>query len=380
MITLDEVKQSKSWQRFEQEDPFNDNYVEGYIDQGDHNDLYGALFIEKVDGRKSPQLIYCVPKLSYPFDMHGNWHFPKAVEIQRYTKLDGTSVLQYRYVDSKGNSYVSYKTRLKPFLGDSRFGPFLSMWREILKGDLDISRYPIWWDSNVAYEMWGSRNKHEIIYDTPLAASVLFLRQGNKILPPKTLLDGFSINISSHFLGKITAPYLGNIDKDYVWSYQEAEKRLTDQMRETPDGLIGQEGEVWYIKPEGIDNWIMMKCKSEQIKDIHFSSNNINKYSIIATCMNAFENFDQPTIDDVKLLLLEEFTEQQVESIHYKIEQYLRETLDKHLFNERVLKEYKELGVSILTDKTAVMRALSSKFDRGQMSRVYTAIADHEIR
>lgn len=54
--------------------------------------------------------------------------------------------------------------------------------------------------------------------------------------------------------------------------------------------------------------------------------------------------------------------------------------IEKHLFTEQVLKEYREIGISILEDKKTVMRALSGKFDRELMGKVYTAIWVHTGR
>ncbi len=43
-------------------------------------------------------------------------------------------------------------------------------------------------------------------------------------------------------------------------------------------------------------------------------------------------------------------------------------------FKERVLDEYAKLGISIHVDKAGVMRALSQRFARNEMKKVYALI------
>jgi hypothetical protein len=46
-------------------------------------------------------------------------------------------------------------------------------------------------------------------------------------------------------------------------------------------------------------------------------------------------------------------------------------------FRERVLEEYLAVGLSILTHKAEVMRALSARFARAEMKSVYSIITRH---
>ena len=71
----------------------NNNRLEGVLCiQADHR--YGALVIFKVNGVETgPQVIYCTPKLHYPFSTNEEtderkFHWPKADEFHIYDKLD----------------------------------------------------------------------------------------------------------------------------------------------------------------------------------------------------------------------------------------------------------------------------------------------------
>lgn len=178
----------KDYQLFGLNDPFNpNNFVEGFLCTRAAND-YGSLMISKVNGTKCPQLIQGTPKLHYPFDKNGNWNFPSARKILVYEKLDGTNVVQYVYGDKK-QTYTSYKTRLRPFLSDGRFGDFFGMWQDMLKKYPNINKIA---ETGVAYsfELYGYLNRHLIEYSVGLDCALLFIRY-HSIYPP-TKFDIFS--------------------------------------------------------------------------------------------------------------------------------------------------------------------------------------------
>lgn len=354
----------EDYREFDEKDPFNDNQVQGYISRRGDNS-YGALLIESVNWEKCPQLIYCTPKIPYPFDKTGNWHFPKAKKIERYEKLDGTNIFSFRYHDAKQKEFVSHKTRLLPFVGNSRFGPFRDMVVEIF-GKTKSENLPLTVGYNVSYELWGAKNPHLVKYDTPLELSILFFRNGQKILPPSSIC----LSVSS-------ATLRGLVDRDYIWNYEESQKDMDKNLKDEEDGYYtGCEGEVWYLLTEdGL--WHQFKCKPETIETIHWSAGGIGKNQIIATCENAFENWDAPTVENVIELLKEEFSQDKIDKIHDTIEKRLKEVFQKHEFIENVVKDYEELGINILENKGDVMRALSGKYDKKDMRRVYSVVWNH---
>lgn len=367
MSDSDLFEDNKNWSTFGEEDPFNCNYVEGLISRHSGDD-YGALYIKKVNGDKVPQLIFCTPKLRYPFDHAGRWVFPKAQTIERYEKIDGTNIFAYRYKDSKGVEFVSYKTRLLPFIRQSRFGPFQEMWREALKKNPEIAILPLRLGMNLSFELWGARNPHLIIYkDVPLAASLLFARQGQNILPPSKIDSSLS-----------SAPLLGRVDRDYIWNYQQAQEIHGQELKRLDENTYeGSEGEVWYLL-DTLGNWNLFKCKPHEVEQIHWSSSGLSKNVIMATCQNAFENWEDPTVEDVKTLLREEFTQYEVEKLHFNVVRYLGLVKEQVYFTSRVIEEYNKIGMSVLENKIEVMRALSGKFQRAQMSKVFSVIWNKE--
>lgn len=353
MFDLKSVKESKNWSHFTEKDTFNKNEIQGYICHQQGQD-YGSLLIEKVNGEEVLQAIHATPKLQYPFDKHQRYQWPKAKIINRYEKLDGTNVLAYSYTDSKSNLFVSYKTRLKPFLTASRFGDFLSLWKEMLQKYPDIKKLKKL-GTTYSFELYGNRNPHLIKYAVPLETKLLFSRIGGQVLP-SSLTDLGSLVIP-------TAAFKGSIDRDYVYNYENAQKEIDLALVRTKDGeqFEGEEGEVWYL--QNVDEtWTMFKMKPETIEIIHWSQGSLNLNVIRATIENAYESMDEPTLEHVNQLLSEEFDERVVSQFSEKTGQLLDVSLTRKKLKVEIIEYYKSLGVSILADKAAVMRAVGAMF------------------
>lgn len=150
---------AKFLQPFDTTDPFNNGLrLEGLLSQRpDHR--YGGLALLRVGGEPAVQAIYATPKVGYPFGKDGRFHFPPIQRVHLYEKLDGTNVLAYRYRDAGGLWRQTYKLRLAPTLRNSKWGPFLDFWQELLAkyppiGQLvEVNRW------HVSFEMYGARKQ-----------------------------------------------------------------------------------------------------------------------------------------------------------------------------------------------------------------------------
>ena len=373
----DELFGKNDYTTFAEIDPFNkQNFVEGVISRKS-NEYYGAIIVQKVNNKPCEQLIMATPKMHYPFGKteteERNCHFPKAKQIEIYEKLDGTNVLSYFYLDAEGNRYMSFKTRLRPFLASSKFGNFHDMWIEVAKEQWkDIRDTMTKFNCNLSFEMYGSRNPHLVVYDVPLSFSLLFgVTSNGNILAPSDLGYGrYEASI-------IPAKLINVVTKDYVWNYTENQKNLEAKLKKVDDNYYsGVEGTVWYLKtPEG--RCIQFKCKPETIETIHFAQGaGLGKNTIVATCWNALENVDEVTVEFVKQLLTEEFDPRIVEANHYLIEKSVQFVMSELHYRVKVLDEYRKTGLSFLSDKVSVMRALSSIFSKGEMKKVYAIVRD----
>jgi hypothetical protein len=358
--------EAKLLQQFDVEDPFNGNKrLRGFLCQKpDHR--YGALALTHVDGAEAPQAIFATPKLHYPFGKDGSFHFPPIKKILMYDKLDGTNILAYRYKDSNGKPYLTYKLRLAPVVKNSKWGPFLDMWSELLKKYPDIPKLVEKNDCHISFEMYGARNAHLIVYEDPLAVAALFgVRPDASVLPPASL----------DLLGVPSAKLVARLEagQDPVAKYAEIREDMEKRNRPTDDDKIsGTEGTIWYAEtPNGhISMW---KCKPESVENIHWATG-INKEAVRATCWNYFETGDDLSYDTLLPLLLEEYQMDDIESFRKHIEACISQVRHEFEFKEQVLSLYDSLGLSISADKNVVMRSLSQNFQKGDMRNVFTII------
>jgi hypothetical protein len=363
------------YQEFGETDPFNPkNEVVGFISRK-ANEFYGALIINKVNGKKVPdQLIMGSPKMHYPFDERAdgtrNYRFPSANTIEIYEKLDGTNILSYFYTDGEYR-YLSYKTRLRPFLQAGKFGDFLSMWKEAgIPYEAEIKREMDRSDCNLSFELYGARNLHLIVYPNSLDIALLFgVTNTGRIIPP-TQLKNPDIPIVN---------CLKVIDKDYVWNYEELQKELNSKLEQREEGYYsGIEGGVWYMHlPDS--RCLQLKCKPEIIEAIHFSAGagGLSRNVVISTCWNAFENVDVLTLDFIKQLLLEEFKPEVLDAKQYLIEECIVFVTREAEFRESVIEDYRKLNMNILIQKAEVMRALAQKYAKKDMRKVYSIISGY---
>jgi hypothetical protein len=358
--------QEKHLAPFETEDNFNNNILKGFLCRvGDHR--YGAIYLTHINDIEEPQLIYATPKLHYPFDSAGTYRFPPAKRVEVYEKLDGTNILAYRYT-CKGQTYLTYKLRLTAVVRDSRFGPFLDFWREMLKRYPDIPRLPEINDCNISFELYGALNKHLILYKIPLDTAVLFgVDSKAEIRTPSTL----------ETLGVPIAPLYARLEgaKDYQREYQKHQVDCEAMNRETEDGTIeGTEGRVWYL--QDIHNHIVMfKCKPESVEQIHWATGGLSKNAVIATAYNLLETDEQLTYDRLKELLLEEYSEDAIERFRPHIEAVIQQITEEMRFKEKVLEFYYKLDLDFQREKNAVMRAFSQQYPKSLMRRIYSILS-----
>jgi hypothetical protein len=358
---------AKDLQEFEVEDPFNPPHVlRGFLcRRPDHR--YGAMYVTHVDDAEEPQLIFATPKLHYPFDRAGTYRFPPAREVLVYEKLDGTNVLAYFY-RRRGQKFLTFKLRLAPVVRNSRHGPFLDFWREILAVHPDILKLPAVNDCAISFELYGGRNKHLVVYDAPLSVAVLF-----GVGPTGTIRPPADLQLLNVPASPLMARLESAIDYQQMYASQQGACEQSNEMLD--DGAVrGTEGRVWYMRTLTGDV-VMFKCKPESVEQIHFAAGaGLSKNVIRATAYNVLETETEITCEGVTTLLLEEFSEEDIERNRALIAQVVDEVRAEMQFREHVLSLFDPLGLDLATQKSQVMRALSVHFPREQMKKVYALL------
>lgn len=349
-------------------DTFNDNILTGVICRSSGK-LYGTMIIYEINEIKVyPQIIYGTPKLTYPFDKNGIFHWPEINELKCWDKLDGTNILAYRY-HIKNKRFVTYKTRLGPVVSDIGFGSFKSMWIEILKEQEWIQKVikdnP---DYNLSFELFGSRNPITISYSTPLSVNLLFgIKNNGDIKPPSEL------KLSSNPLIPTKIEITKSDDLSQV--YNKLRENMSVINNKSENLLV--EGMVLYAHVEKESSWRMFKCKPEEIEKIHWAASGvIPKREIWNTAINAFEDIE-PSIDYLEELLLEEYTKKMLIKSNIRIKNIFREATE-HM---KIVKEVndvwsiaKEKGFNINENKDETMRFISKYFEKNQMKKIGTII------
>jgi len=351
---------------FEQEDVFNDNILKGVICRRSDN-RYGTLILFQINEEETEQIIYCTPKIKYPFDKNGDYRWPNGIdELRAWSKLDGTNICAYHY-KYKEKDYVTYKTRLKPVVVDSKFGRFYSMWNELLDSqDWIVKLINSNPNYNLSFELYGSRNPITIKYDIPLATAFLFgVRRTDSVIKPPS-----EFNSPVDFLTPISFATLG---ENSTIKYKNL--RYGFNLENMDDLKI--EGAVFYGHITGDPSWRMWKCKSEQIEKIHWAFGGIPKNALWVTAINTFEDIDEPTIDDYKELLKEEFTETQIIKSINKVKKMFdkaKEHMELVVKVNQLWELAKNKGFDICQDKVETMRFLSKFFNKKDMSKVGTIV------
>lgn len=351
-------------QEFDELDLFNNNRLNGVIcRQSDYR--YGAMVIFKINSEPCEQIIYCTPKLEYPFDRNGTFHWPDISQIEVWDKLDGSNILAfwYEYRDSK---FLSFKTRLSPILKDGRYGSFYSMWMEYLSESKWI--YPVCLENpefNLSFEMFGYRNPITIQYNIPLEVNLLFgiRRKDHAVRPPSQLILPSSTKL----------PKVIQIEKksELTELYEELRSGMSTQN----DGNLFVEGMVLYAfcnQP----SWRQFKCKPNEIQQIHWAHIGIPKRELWNTAINSFEN-GICSFDNFVELLKEEYTEQQIGKSQIRIAKIFKEAISHIEIVQKVNEVWsraKEKGFDITKDKGATFKFISQFFEKKDMRKVGSII------
>lgn len=383
---LDDVKESTLARFDDVQDFLNENRLGGWLCRHpDHR--YGALVIDTVEGHETdPQRIFGVPKMRYPFgrteEEERKYHWPKdIVAVRAYEKLDGTSILVYRYLDANGLRFVTAKTRLTPTLrGSSTYGDFLDLWRKagVHRWAVEFVRdHPF----SLAFELYGHLNHHLVTYKEPLVAALLFgvdVSDG-AISPPESI----AVKCPGCFsVAQLVANW--EVGSDLTEFYDKLRAQSEAQNKQIDDDHIeGSEGSILYVRtPEGWSQW---KAKPESIEALHWQGDMLPISVILPTAWNALESvelvdsFGIPllTVAIVAELLEEEFSTKLIVASTRRVESCVARVLERLQWRQKVEREYLVAGANWEADgKGTVMRLLSEVFAKGEMRNVYNALRE----
>lgn len=170
---------------FDEVDPFNsENQVRGFIVRSRRR--RGDLQITHVNGEPCAQYVHATPKIPL---LEPASALPEFERAHVFEKLDGTNILLFRYRDASGRDFVSYKTRLSPFLRPLPYGDFVALWRQILERYAAPMAELVAAPHHFGFELFGRSIRILADYPTALDARLLHAidRETGQVLAPEAV-------------------------------------------------------------------------------------------------------------------------------------------------------------------------------------------------
>lgn len=157
------------------------NVMEGFINL-ERNEKYGQLIVEKVNGKKAPQIIWGIPKIKYPYieGADGPIKLPQGKMFFR-EKLDGTNISVYPIKLDGKIIDVEYKTRRLPLAAmSSSFIDGDNLVKFIRDEYPQIEEIVKQTGYTLSFEIYGKNNMHMVRYEESMALSLLVALDNNK--------------------------------------------------------------------------------------------------------------------------------------------------------------------------------------------------------
>jgi hypothetical protein len=360
---------------FSETDPFNpQNLVSGLIYRD--NLRYGDLLIQKINGKICEQYIHATPKFYYP----GGVTSPASVQrggfpaqydrIKVYDKIDGTNICLFRYCDNQGLKFTSYKTRLTPFLRESKFGNWKLMWQKVsrlypgaFQELLDDGYY------NFGFEMFGSFNKVLVEYDVVLDVRLLYaidpvtgriIDPGPWNFPKPGLLLGFGPDVNPD---DKHAEVLAQYEQDF------AEGKPI-------------EGVMFFVISGFYAN--AFKCKPPAVVSLQAENSGgpqrIGYRDAYTTAVNAMESArgDANLQQETYKLLAEEWPPDVINLSTDVINEAIRDAKQEVQFRAYVLELFRDSGFTwSIENKGPIMRHMMQYFPKSDAKKVFSILSNY---
>ena len=253
------------------------------------------------------------------------------------------------------------------------------MWNEMLEAYPKLRLVPsvMSGDYSLSFEMYGHRNVVAVIYKESLTTRLLFgvnQKDGSISIP-----ENFSQEIPKALVPTMEASLQSGEDIVEFYEKMRTAANVLNKDMVQDDGRValgGTEGYVFY-NCNIAGQYDIWKCKSEAIEEMHWASDHIPKSVVMATTINAMESCDELTPAYVVQLLLEEFSETQVENSEIRIANAINDVLERIKWREFVKEKWDSITDDIEGKTTpAIMKVASKHFDRGSMGRVFSALCE----
>jgi predicted phosphohydrolase/predicted kinase len=274
-------------EKFKAQDPWNPHVLEGFICHA-KGAFQGSLFITTIDEQElpEPQVVYGVPKLSYPYrnqnstDGFQNFEatYPKLHEYIAYfaEKWNGVNITFYRY-EVSGKHFLTAKTKMRPVISNSEYGDFQRLTEEALETTHlhVLSREGIEEEFNndpqlcsLTYELCGKKKPHLVNYHFDLELKFLFKSYRDGSIAPA--MPPLSVRFS-HLTQEVLGELIRNTQTKDFADNEAYRKERGLQVRYEHDHFITEGRALYILGPDGkLIGRTIYKIKPRDIEEVHW--------------------------------------------------------------------------------------------------------------
>ncbi|RKU38705.1 hypothetical protein C6496_04130 [Candidatus Poribacteria bacterium] len=168
------------------------------------------------------------------------------------------------------------------------------------------------------------------------------------------------------------AEQLGTVKTDYVWHYEQEQQDLDRRLEfiglnESQAPMFrGEEGSIWYVKIKDTSEVRMYKCKPHRIEQVHWTQTQtqLSPTEIWATILKAFENWENPELDEIIAILNEDYPIDQITLSIGQIEQMLNTAKNAADTRRKIWELMVMHGFDSNTNTATVFHKIASQFDQ----------------
>ena len=137
----------------------------------------------------------------------------------------------------------------------------------------------------------------------------------------------------------------------------------------------GEEGSIWYVKIKDTSEVRMYKCKPHRIEQVHWTQTQMQLSATVirATILKAFENWENPELDEIIAILNEDYPIHHIEISIGQIKQMLKTAKNTADTRKKIWEIMVTQGFDGDTDTATVFHKIANELDQDKRL-IYKAI------
>jgi len=157
-----------------------------------------------------------------------------------------------------------------------------------------------------------------------------------------------------------------------VWSYEQEQQDLDRCLafigldENQAPVFSGEEGSIWYVKIKDTSEIRPYKCKPHRIEQVHWTQGQtqLSATVIWATILKAFENWENPELDEIIAILNEDYPIHQITISMEQIKQMFNAAKNAADTEKKIWELMVMQGFDGNTDPATVFHKIANQFDQ----------------